>query len=120
MSKDKTMRVFCGYKECHEIGIYSYKNRKEYSNLEQEYGRGKWRCVRHTNPDEVLSKTNLKRQTILVCGKSKKYPGLEDLFWNDGFGFDYGSGYKAYANDFPEDTKLIITVEIVLPELLTS
>jgi hypothetical protein len=116
MSKrDKTMRVFCGHEGCREMGFYSYQNRKEYLNLESKYGQGKWQCVRHTQPNEVLSKENLKTQKTVICGRSKTYPDLKELFWDDGSGFIYGTGYKAFANDFPEGTKLIITAEIIIP-----
>lgn len=53
---------------------------------------------------------------VLVAGKSKKYPNLAGLFWDDGSGFTHGTGYKAYADDFPPGTRLIITARIELPE----
>jgi hypothetical protein len=31
-------------------------------------------------------------------------------------GFTFGNGYKAYANDFPEGTKLTVTASIELPD----
>jgi hypothetical protein len=57
----------------------------------------------------------LKRQIDFTAGKSKNYPELKELFWNTGSGFIYGSGYKAFADDFPEGTILRITAEIILP-----
>jgi hypothetical protein len=113
--KEKTYRVFCGHQNCHETGFYGYNNRKELVDLDNRYGNGKWRCVRHTKPDEVLTIENKKRQVDVVAGKSKTYPELNNLYWNDGSGFIYGTGYKAYANDFPEGTILRITAEIILP-----
>jgi hypothetical protein len=114
--QDKTIRVYCGHEGCHESGFFCYDNRKECLELQSKYGQGKWRCVRHTCPNEVLSKENLKTQKIVVSGKSKKYPELKEFFWDDSSGFIYGTGYRAFANDFPEGTKLIVTAEIKLPE----
>jgi len=30
--------------------------------------------------------------------------------------FQYGNGYKAYANDFPEGTEIVITASVSLPD----
>lgn len=30
--------------------------------------------------------------------------------------FQYGNGYKAYANDFPEGTEIVITATVCLPD----
>lgn len=115
-SYQKIVRVYCGHEGCHETTFYSYDNKKEADRIYQKYGNGKWRCTRHSNPEEVLSLTNLKVQKILVAKHSEKYPELKTLFWNHGSGFTYGDDYKAYADDFPEGTKLIITAEIILPK----
>lgn len=75
-----------------------------------------WRCTRHRVPEEVLSPTNLERQKVLVCQQSENHPDLIKRFWNGTNGFVFGDGYKAYADDFPEGTKLIVTAKIELPK----
>lgn len=115
-SKDKTYRVYCGHPDCRETGFYTYSNRKELIDLEKRYGQEKWRCVRHTKPEDVLSIQNRKTQVDVLAAKSKKYPEMNHLFWNDGSGFIFGTGYQAYADDFPEGTILRVTAEIILPD----
>lgn len=110
-----TLNVKCNHEGCNEWGHYSYDTRKEYNEGYQRNHK-KYKCIRHIAPNEVLNKTdNTKIETILTASKSKKYPDLNGLFWNDGSGFNYGSGYQAHANDFPEGTILKITAEIILP-----
>ncbi len=46
---------------------------------------------------------------------NKKSEGYDLLFFDGKFGFVHGDGYKAYASDFPEGTKLIVRAEIILP-----
>ena len=111
-----TVNVKCGHSGCSKYGHYGADNNKDRTRIHKKYGNGKYRCCRHTSPDKVLGVNNLKRQVTFVADKSKKYPKLPELFWDDGNGFTHGPGFMAYANDFPEGTKLIITAEIVLPE----
>lgn len=112
----KTITFSCIQKGCSERGNYERSSLKEINELRSKY-QNSWKCVRHTNPDKVLSKNNPKRQIVLIAKKSRKYPELKELFWDDvdgnvGSGFEYGPGFKAYANDFQEGTELIITAEI--------
>lgn len=108
------LRVSCGYKGCRENGHYEAENRAHYTELLEKYGNGKWRCVRHIKPEEVLSPTNLRRQHEIVSEHSYYEGKSIGLYWNR-FDMVSGPGFKAYANDFPEGTKIIVTAEIVLP-----
>jgi len=64
----------------------------------------------------VLSSEKLEMVTVL---ESRRIEGLSDLFWcagsKHGSGFAHGDGYKAWANDFPEGTKLEVTARVILP-----
>lgn len=101
----------CGHEGCNERFTYRYQTRRDLVNSFEvkNYSNGRWRCVRHTRPDEVLSLTNLK--TVAEVVSERKHGHL--YFGN--FGFVHGLGFKAFANDFPEGTRLIVTAEIVLP-----
>jgi len=112
----ETVTVHCGHEGCREVARYEVYDRKEAKEIRECKGNGKWRCTRHSNPDSVLSPQKKKTISIQIAGKSKTYPDLTDLYWNDESGFVYGPGFKAFANDFPEGTKLIVTAEIVLPK----
>lgn len=107
--------VHCAYVGCAEQGHYSFNSQRE--KRESSAGKKPWFCVRHTNPESVLSANNPEIITILFASKSKRYPDLTGLFWSDGSGFTHGDGYKAYADDFPPGTKLIVTARIELPEI---
>jgi hypothetical protein len=105
----------CAHKECNEYAHFVFNTRKE-QRVEslRRAERGGWKCTRHSNPDKVLGLENLRRETVLVAQRSAKNP--EKLYWNETFGFVSGDGYKAFASDFPEGTKLTITAQIELPE----
>ncbi len=112
---EKHYRVTCGHDGCGESSFYGYRNRKGVIELQEKYGSGKWKCIRHSNPDLMLSVENLKNEKVLTSGKSKKYPNLDGTFWDDGSGFIAGPGFRAYSDDFPSGTKIVITAEIILP-----
>jgi len=111
----RTVNVRCGFDGCKEFAHYEAKNRKEASELYAKYGSGKYRCCRHTSIEEVLGLENMKRTKTMTALKSTKYTDLTELFWDESSGFTSGPGFKAYANDFPKGTKLIVTAEIILP-----
>lgn len=105
----------CGYKGCSEVGHFESDNRAETIRLQKKYGNGKYRCFRHSKPDEVLSEDNLHRETTYVVGKSAKYPHHNKLYFDGGRGVVTGPGFKAYASDFPAGTKVIVSVDVILP-----
>ena len=106
-------RATCSHPGCKEFARYEADTRAHYIELEKRYGIGKWFCVRHSRPNEVLSADNIKivdEQTIFV----EPY----GHFWgknSSSNGFAHGPGYKAFAEDFPPGTILRVTAEIILP-----
>lgn len=124
MKHDYYLKLPCTHQGCGEFGIFSYNTRREYT--EGQKRNKTWTCTRHTNPDEVLSLTNTKTETIILC-KQLLYRDTDNVlgkFWQPkeyigtercNSGFQYGNGYKAYASDFPEGTIIKITAEVILP-----
>jgi hypothetical protein len=112
----RTLNIKCKVDGCNEWKHVETENQKEHAELYRKYYK-EWLCTRHSNVDELLTALNRKTVTTIIASKSIKYPHLTELFWGDRSGFIYGTGYKAFANDFPEGTKLIVTAEIVLPPL---
>lgn len=105
------MRFKCGHPGCEEHGRYEYTGRDEATRLQRSYYPDKWRCVRHTRPDEVLSATNHSR-TVEMCVFEEPH----GKFWGidrPSNGFVHGPGFKAYAEDFPAGTVIRVTVEVV-------
>lgn len=110
-----TVSVKCGADGCNEHRHYEADNKKEASRLYTKYGNGRYRCARHTNEEQVMGINNIQRETVLTAEESKKYPELKELFWGGSQGFISGPGFKAYSNDMPKGTKIIITAKLVLP-----
>lgn len=106
-----TASAVCTFPGCKERGHYSYDTQKECR--EHYVHRQKYRCARHTNPDNVLSSDNTFRRTVMTAIKRDS-----GIYWEgDGFGHGLitGIGHKAFSKDFPEGTQLIITAEVVIP-----
>lgn len=104
-------RATCGHDGCKEFARYEADNRSHYIELTKRYGNGQWLCVRHSQPDHVLSSSNMKTVEELRVINSDG-----TLYWGKGkawSGFSHGPGFKAFAEDFPEGTVLRITAEIV-------
>jgi hypothetical protein len=117
-----THRSKCTFEGCKETGWYEFSNQREYRLA---YERLKaWRCVRHTRPEEVLTEDAQVRTGTLVATRVKAAFGdgyLDGLFWKGdgraaGSGLTYGPGFKAYASDFPEGTRLTVVARVDFPE----
>lgn len=109
----------CSHEDCKEYAHWSYATQKELR--EYSIKHSKWTCLRHSYPNKVLSFDNPKTEEIVTAKKSLNYPELPNLFWftedgKGGSGFNSGNGYKIYAKDFPEGTKIKITAEIINPQ----
>lgn len=113
MSRQWTLRKPCVHPGCTEVARYTYDTRREM--VESFESRHDYRCVRHASPGEVLALDNPQTECVMVSRKS--VAGVDKLFWSEPSrsGFTYGNGYKAYADDFPEGTRLIVTARIELP-----
>ncbi len=103
----------CQFPGCKEIAHYVFENQKEYR--EHNASRAEYLCTRHTDPESVLSKESPKRVGVLMTVK-KPYGSFWETDGKVTSGFVYGQGFKAYAEDFPEGTKLKITAEIEIPD----
>jgi hypothetical protein len=107
--REISVRLRCGYEGCSEYGYYRCDTRREAADLQNRYSPNKWRCVRHTRADEVLSAERPKRTTEMVLREEP-----HGKYWGS-FGFHSGPGFKAFGKDFPAGTILRVTAEVVLP-----
>jgi hypothetical protein len=89
--------------------------------------RNPWRCARHSRADEVLSADDPGRETVLASYETDfGYGGKVHRFFTPegnttgGSGFIYGPGFRAFADDFPAGTRLIVTARVELPETDTE
>lgn len=111
MSRIYNARFVCGENGCKEFADFEAKSRRDYDDLYRRNGEGKWKCLRHQRPTEVISRENPVIIRDLV-NEVKSYGS----FWNGGNGFTHGPGFQAYADDFPEGTILRVTAELILPD----
>lgn len=112
MSKrDWPLMFLCGHAGCTERAIYRYSTRRDcVESFEQKhYSGGRWRCTRHSRPNEVLSATNPQTTVELVV--EQRESGL----YFGGMGFISGPGFKAFAKDFTPGAKVIVSATLVLP-----
>jgi len=117
MKRQYYLRIKCTDKDCKEYSNYAYDTQREYA-LGYKRHNNKWTCVRHTSPNELLSMSNMKTEQVLTCielfysGDKTQSIGhywqkSEDLGTDKcQSSFQYGNGYKAYADDFPIGTTL--------------
>jgi hypothetical protein len=106
-------RFECGHPGCREVAHFNVYGREDERRLYRDNGNGKYRCIRHTRMDEVL--TNERRKIIREMASEAKVEGSPKLYWGN-FGMAHGPGFKAFADDFPAGTVIRVTAEIILPE----
>lgn len=119
MSRRKyTLRWSCAEEGCREFDFSEVSYKADYIDAQRRQRANPWKCLRHDHPEAVLSPTNRERTFVITSGKSERHPHLDNLFWDRPFttGFTSGPGFKAYADDFPEGTKIIVTTRVELPE----
>jgi hypothetical protein len=106
------------------VSFLEFDSLRDRAEHVKKYGTA-WSCTRHDKPNEVLSTANPVTERVLIASTSpyESVHGtrtLPDLFWFGagpltGSGLCTGPGFKAFASDFPEGTRLIITARIEPP-----
>lgn len=110
--REYPLRFQCKHPGCAESVTYRYSTRRDLSESFElrHYGNGKgWLCLRHSDPDRVLSADNPATHFEVV---SDERPHGRYFGHN---GIVTGPGFLAYADDLPAGTRLIITARIELP-----
>lgn len=107
------MSVKCKHLGCKEWTRISYDTRRESREPKAIEFRSTWKCSRHSRLGDVLSRegANSEKQkivTVVQKGEGKCFDGI--------FGIISGPGFKAFADDFPEGTKIFVTAKVILPE----
>jgi hypothetical protein len=106
--REYPLRFECSHQGCKESANYRYSTRRELADSFElkNYSGGRWKCLRHSDPDRVLSPDNLQTCAEIVVEQREygRYFGSMGLLT--------GPGFLAYAKDFPAGTKLIVTARI--------
>lgn len=112
----------CTEDGCREDRIVDYENREQSSRLWLE---GKtWKCLKHAEPDKWLRPDRPCIETVLVATVFPDLPG--HVFWalegatRGGNGFAHGPGFRAYAADVPEGTRLRVVAALELPQSVAA
>lgn len=118
MSRERLTNWKCAEPGCREAVHYAYTSQREYGEMWKRQSEHPWRCSRHSHPEQVLGLDNTTTEYIVTAQPSE---GASGLYWTapDGkrrSGFTFGDGYKAFAGDFPQGTRLIVTARIELPD----
>ncbi|MGA1853006.1 hypothetical protein VH570_19415 [Sphingobium sp. HT1-2] len=105
------LRFVCGQEGCTESANYRYQTKRDLMESFElkHYSNGRWRCIRHARPKEVLSADN--RETRIEMTVDQKPHGR----YFGSSGFLHGPGFKAFADDFPAGTKIIVSATLILP-----
>lgn len=117
------VRVICPGDDgrCTESTFYAVSTLADRKRIAADQRERPWKCKRHHNPEQLLTPTNTERTHILYAEKSKRFPDLTGLFWREesaddvGSGYMFGPGFSAVADDFPEGTRIVITVRAEIP-----
>jgi hypothetical protein len=110
-----TIQLKCIHPGCKEWSFYNYSTKKDYLDAKKRRAGDGWKCIRHSD-DRLLTKEKLTATKTFIADKSSRFPNLDGLYWNDSSGFASGSSWKAFADDFPPGTKIIETVQVILPK----
>jgi hypothetical protein len=102
---------------CTEKGCVDWDSQRERAQLAE--ARKHWKCSLHRNYEQRLRPDNPARSHVLVAKRSRIAPGL---YWAEE-GAEYGSmglvdgpGFRVFASDFPEGTRLHVTAYVETPE----
>lgn len=131
--REYTRRVRCPEPGCREYACYRYGTQREYAEHSRDLEAHPFKCNRHAKPDENLRPGNTATEQVRVATRVRSdlpagrgHPEwLDGLYWlaedgGHGSGFSYGPGFTAYASDFPEGTRLIVSARVEIPETATE
>jgi hypothetical protein len=119
---DYRQTIACADQPCREKITYHHQTRADEAASVKHQRESPWKCSRHLKPDEVLAP---ERQAITSVMTVVPRPGAArwetPLIWAaSGWNFRSdsvsGVGFQAFANDWPEGTRLEITARILPPE----
>ncbi len=116
----------CAEPDCRETQFFIHETRRDQAEAYKRQREHPFRCTRHADPDKNLRPGNEIVRQVLVATRLKakrrhrmldEDSWLPGLFWipegkDTGSGFTRGPGFNAYAVDFPEGTRLVVTAEI--------
>jgi hypothetical protein len=125
--REYPVRFNCAEGRCRESVTYRCETRAEENEARMRHRDKPWKCVRHDRPDHHLRPGNESVSQVMVASRIRTKPWrgepgryVEGLYWlpedgEHGSGVAHGPGFNAYASDFPEGTRLIVTARVEVP-----
>lgn len=101
----------CEHPGCKEVRHYVADALRDLK--ESQKSKRKELCLRHRDPESVLSATNRQTEAVMVNKAHETLVG--NMFWDGSTGFIFGPGFLAFANDFPAGARIVVTARLELP-----
>jgi hypothetical protein len=112
-------RRVCAEDGCREVSITRYELKRDYAEaVRREKDQPPWKCLKHAEPDKVLSVHN--REIVYITEPSRelfseRYPDISHgIRWGTS-GTMYGPGFRAWAEDLPLGTQVVVTAQLIFP-----
>ena len=113
-----TIRLTCSHPGCTEGTFYGYDTLRELreGSAVKMRAANSWKCLRHDQPEKLLSPTNLQTVHTEICVRTE-----HGQFWQEdgatrpGSGFAHGPGFRIYAQDVPVGARIVITATLEMP-----
>jgi len=120
--REYVSRFPCAETGCTERSYYVDTTRREQQQTYANQQRKPWRCYRHSGANTLLSLDNPERVAVMTAERVQTDRGnvLPTLYWDGAVDVVSAPGFKAFADDFPPGTRLIVTARIELPTEETS
>lgn len=100
----------CGHHGCGEVYVFEYPSYKIFCRNVPR--KTPWICSKHRDLEALICEAS-KSKTIEMEVYAEPY----GKFWSQiKNGFASGPGFRAFAEDFPVGTKLIVTATAIYPE----
>ena len=112
----------CAEPGCREAETYTHDTRRDEESMRDLRRQIPFRCVRHKNPERYMKPGNeTVRRVLVATARTEPLPGHKPhLSWvpengESGSSIASGPGFYADANEFPEGTRLVVTVQAEIP-----
>lgn len=123
---DYRQTIRCAVQPCPEKITYHHLTRRDEADSIRDQQRHPWKCSRHLMPDKVLSpERDVITSVVTVIPHPDPRSWKPPRIWE---GPEHKStsehisllGFQAFADDWPEGTRLEVTARILPPETETE
>lgn len=118
---DYRQTIHCAERPCPEKIIYHHETRRDEAASVKDQQARPWKCSRHSKPAEVLGTGQETLTSVMTAVPRPNAARWESVLIWAGPGWPFlsdnvhGPGFRAFAGDWPEGTRLEITARILPP-----